>query len=84
MSLSRAAMANGPQPPLNDRTIGCDCSLLYIQDTLFICFPFLLLMRSVAAAGGRYATVRGMGIEDPDLKESALLAVVPKVLGCDV
>lgn len=41
-------------------------------------------MRSVAAAGGRYATERGMGIEDPDLKESALLAVVPKVLGCDV
>ena len=63
-SLLRATVADGPQPPLEDRTYGFKGPFLNLSDSLLICTSLLLLMPSVASFSGGHAVGGRMGVED--------------------
>lgn len=77
-------VADGQQPPLEDRTKGVKSAMLHFNYLLFIDPSLIMLMCSVAGIGCVRANGWSMSIKLSHIKESSQLAVVPRVLGLDV
>jgi len=67
-SLLKATVADGPQPPLAcGQDQWSEGTMLHLEDTVFICSPFLTFMSSVASVRGECAVRWCVGVEDSDV-----------------
>jgi len=67
-SLLKATVADGPQPPLVDRTPEWSKGImLHLEDTVFVCSPFLTFMSFVASVRGECAVRWCVGVEDSEV-----------------
>ena len=48
-SLLKASVAEGPHPPLEDRTSGGESPMLHLKDLLLVFLPFLQFISSIAS-----------------------------------
>ena len=77
-SLFRATLADGPQPPLEDRTNGVKFPFSTSMIRFSYACLFLPLMPSVASFGGGHAVGGRIGVKDHDIKKVLLLLLSQK------